>query len=97
MDFTDDQLKLIHVTGEKTVFDVHPDAYPLRPWSRALLAMKNARTAEAFKAAHDQLSQWFNYGFTVDTFVEYSQYQIRVRDHLQKRLRQLQETEALLQ
>ena len=64
---------------EPVVFDVDPSKYPMQPWTRAMQTLKTAKTPEQAAQAKRQLSQWFNFGLTPETFVEYAAQQREVR------------------
>jgi hypothetical protein len=67
---------------EPVVFDVDPSKYPMQPWTRAVMTLKTAKTPEQAAQAKKQLSQWFNFGLTPETFVEYAAQQREVRKAL---------------
>ena len=67
---------------EPVVFDVDPSKYPMQPWIRAMMTLKMAKSPEQAAQAKKQLSQWFNFGLTPETFVEYAAQQQEVRKAL---------------
>lgn len=67
---------------EPVLFDVDPSKYPMQPWMRAMMTLKMAKTPEQAAQAKKQLSQWFNFGLTPETFVEYAAQQREVRKAL---------------
>ena len=64
---------------EPVVFDVDPNRYPMQPWIRAMMTLKTAKTPEQAAQAKKQLTQWFNFGLTPETFAEYAAQQREVR------------------
>jgi len=65
--------------SEPVVFDVDPNRYPMQPWVRAMMTLKMAKTPEQATQAKKQLTQWFNFNLTPETFVEYAAQQRAVR------------------
>lgn len=67
---------------EPVVFDVDPNKYPMQPWVRAMMTLKMAKTPEQAAQAKKQLTQWFNFGLTPESFAEYAAQQREVRKAL---------------
>lgn len=57
--------------SEPTVFEIPLHSYPLQTWTRASIALYQAKTLQQKQTALQNLSQWFNYNLHPKTFALY--------------------------